>query len=111
MASVPFLQQSKESLRAGIRPFDVRRDLVQVANLVEQCFADTLDIDGKRYIQRMRKIANNKGLTRLSAVNPEWASIPTSGFVWENGDQLVGNTTLIPFKTKGKYFFLIAIIL
>jgi hypothetical protein len=35
-----------------LRAFDVRHDLDAVADLVEVCFADTLDADGRRYIQQ-----------------------------------------------------------
>ena len=44
-----------------LRPFDVRRDMGPVADLVELCFADTLDPEGKRFIQRMRSAARNTG--------------------------------------------------
>jgi hypothetical protein len=50
---------------SGLRPFDVRRDLNQVADLVEQCFADTLDPDGQHYLGQMRAAAGNPAYLRL----------------------------------------------
>lgn len=91
-----------------IRPFDVRRDLEQVANLVEFCFADTLDIDGKRYLSRMRNAAKNNSLLRWATMATELANLPLTGYVWQENERLVGNITLIPYFVRGKRFFLIA---
>jgi hypothetical protein len=34
-----------------LRPLNIVRDLPAVADLVEKCFADTMDAEGRRYIQ------------------------------------------------------------
>ncbi len=91
-----------------LRPFDVRRDLGPVADLVERCFADTLDVDGERYLQQMRSAANNPTFLRWAAAAAEWASIPLSGYVWEEAGKLVGNISLIPFNALGQRLYLIA---
>jgi ribosomal protein S18 acetylase RimI-like enzyme len=91
-----------------LRPFDVRRDLGPVADLVERCFADTLDAEGERYLQQMRSAANNPTFMRWAAAAAEWASIPLSGYVWEEAGKLVGNISLIPFNVLGQRFYLIA---
>jgi ribosomal protein S18 acetylase RimI-like enzyme len=91
-----------------IRPFDVRRDLEQVANLVELCFADTLDADSKRYLNHMRNVAKEKSALGWITFIPELANLPLTGYVWQEDDQIVGNITLIPYSVKGKRFFLIA---
>jgi len=91
-----------------LRPLEVRRDLGRVADLVEYCFADTLDADGRRYIQQMRAVAQNP--SALSWVNTlsERVSLPISGFVWEEDGKIVGNLTLIPYHVRGVRYFLIA---
>jgi len=91
-----------------LRPLEVRRDLGRVADLVEYCFADTLDVDGRRYIQQMRAVAQNP--TALSWVNTlsERVSLPMSGFVWEEDGKIVGNLTLIPYQIRGVRHYLIA---
>ena len=91
-----------------LRPLEVRRDLGRVADLVEYCFADTLDVDNRRYIQQMRAVAQNP--TTLSWVNTlsERVALPMSGFVWEEEGKIVGNLTLIPYQVRGVRYYLIA---
>ncbi|MGA7270629.1 MAG: GNAT family N-acetyltransferase [Acidimicrobiia bacterium] len=91
-----------------IRPFDVRRDLRDVARLVELCFADTLDAEGRRYIQQMHAAADNPGYLHWAATVAGRVSMPLTGFVWESNGDLAGNLSLIPFSSQGKRLFLIA---
>ena len=81
----------------NLRPFNVARDLKQVADLVELCFADTLDYDGQRYLRQMRSAARNPGYLRWAGLIAERAPLPLSGYVWVEDGQLVGNLTLIPY--------------
>jgi ribosomal protein S18 acetylase RimI-like enzyme len=96
------------SASGRMRPFDVRRDLVQVADLVEQCFADTLDPDGQHYLGQMRAAAANPAYVRWAGAAADRVSLPLSGYVWEENHRIVGNLTLIPFNTRGKKVYLIA---
>jgi GNAT superfamily N-acetyltransferase len=89
-----------------LRPFDVRRDLGQIADLVETCFAETLDPDGQRYLQQMRSFANNPGFLRW--VTPESGGVPMTGYVWVEDNRLVGNISLIPYRLQGRSRYLIA---
>lgn len=98
-----FLQSP--SIAGHLRPFDLRRDLARVADLVEICFADTLDPDGERYLQNMRAASRNASFLSWAA---EWASAPLTGFVWEEDGRLVGNASLIPYTIQGRRQFLIA---
>jgi len=91
-----------------LRPFDIRRDLGAVADLVELCFADTLDSDGRDYVARMRSAARNSPFLGLASAAAEWASVPMGGFVYLQDGRLVGNASLIPYYVKGRRFFLIA---
>ena len=91
-----------------LRPFDVRRDMGPVADLVELCFADTLGPESKRFIQRMRSAARNSGFLSWATVNAEWLKMPLSGYVWEQKNILVGNISLIPYNIEGRRFYLIA---
>jgi ribosomal protein S18 acetylase RimI-like enzyme len=91
-----------------LRPFDVRRDLSSVADLVELCFADTLDGDGQRYIKGMRDAARSPGFLSWAGAVVEHTSLPLSGYVWEEDRSLVGNLSLIPFLLHGKRCYLIA---
>jgi ribosomal protein S18 acetylase RimI-like enzyme len=91
-----------------LRPFDVSRDLRAVADLVEQCFRDTIDPDGERYLRQMRSAANNPGFVRWATSVVDQAAMPLSGFVWEEGGRLVGNLSLIPFTYARRRLYLIA---
>lgn len=100
------IQESRLSTTGHIRPFDIRRDLNPVADLVEMCFADTLDVEGQRYLRQMREAARSPSFMR-------WASIPENGtsmagFVWIEDGRLVGNLSLIPFTLRRQKCFLIA---
>lgn len=92
-------------IKDHIRPFDFRRDLSLVADLVELCFLDTLDPDGRDYLARMRSTAKSARLWRSTQ---NWAHAAMEGYVWLEDDQLVGNISLIPYYLKGRRFYLIA---
>ncbi len=91
-----------------LRPFDVRKDLNAVADLIETCFADTLDEDGRRYVNQMHAAARNLGYLRWALAVAENAPMPFSGFVWEENGYLAGNLSLIPYKYQDKRCCLIA---
>jgi ribosomal protein S18 acetylase RimI-like enzyme len=91
-----------------LRPFDSHRDLRQVADLVELCFADTIDADGKRYLQQMRFAADNPRYLRWAAAAVDVSSLPSAGYVWEEDGKLVGNLSLIPFSVHNDRYYLIA---
>jgi ribosomal protein S18 acetylase RimI-like enzyme len=91
-----------------LRPLDVRKDLGGVADLVEQCFADTLDSDGQRYIQQMRSLSRNPGTLNWIGSFSERTSLPLSGYVWEEEKRVVGNLTLIPYHIQREQAILIA---
>jgi GNAT superfamily N-acetyltransferase len=99
---------AKTSPERHLRPFDVRRDMNAVADLVELCFSETLDSDGRRYLHYMRSTARNPGLLSWTALSAHWTSAPLTGFVWEQDGRLVGNASMIPFYVGRKRFDLIA---
>jgi ribosomal protein S18 acetylase RimI-like enzyme len=99
---------TSSSTPGQLRPFDVRRDLAAVADLVEQCFADTLDPDGERYLEQMRAASRNPGFIHFAAAASEWSSVPLTGYVWEEDGKVVGNISLIPFALRNQRNYLIA---
>ncbi len=90
-----------------LRPLDARRDLLAVADLIEICFADTLDLEGRRYLNNMRAAAKTPGLAFFTPLE-EMANVPISGFIWEEDRRLVGNISLIPYRQDGQRRYLIA---
>ena len=74
-------QASDSSKKPQLRPLNPRRDLNAVADLIELCFSNTLDGDGKRYLRRMRQVAKKSHNWFESASIQMW--VASSGFIWE----------------------------
>ena len=91
-----------------IRPFDVRRDLLPVADLIEMCFADRLSREGEALVRKMRSSAGNKRFKRWAVRAAGRVSMPLSGFVWEDGQNVLGNLSFIPFRSFRRNYYLIA---
>lgn len=102
------ITRSVHSASPHLRPFDVRHDLNAVADLVELCFAETLDSDGRHYIQQMRSAARSPSYLLWAAAVAERVPLPLSGYVWEESGYLAGNLSLIPFNAAGRRIYLIA---
>ncbi|HEY7616599.1 MAG TPA: GNAT family N-acetyltransferase, partial [Terriglobales bacterium] len=96
------------AIPGNLRPFDFSKDLLPVADLVELCFADSLDADGRLYIKQMRQAARNGPFLELAAGPGSLRDLPMSGYVWQEDDRVVGNLSLIPFRRNGERLYLIA---
>jgi GNAT superfamily N-acetyltransferase len=84
------------------------RDLPGVADLVELCFQSTMDRDGRRYLQDMRRSAENPSFLKWANKTADTISLPLTGFVWEDNGRIIGNVSLIPYHRDNKRVFLIA---
>jgi ribosomal protein S18 acetylase RimI-like enzyme len=102
--ALSFQSHSKDNLRA----FDIRKDLLHVADLVELCFKDSLDADGRMYIRQMRRTAQSSKLLTMAIATSLSSEMPPGGFVWAEDGALVGNLSLIPVTAFGKRRYLIA---
>lgn len=91
-----------------LRPLNIVRDLPGVADLVEKCFADTMDADGHTYIQQMRRAGQDNVFLRWATNAVETASMPLSGYIWEENGEIIGNVSLIPYRHARKKYYLIA---
>jgi ribosomal protein S18 acetylase RimI-like enzyme len=87
-----------------LRPINLNKDLLAVADLVELCFAETLDDDGRSFIRNMRRSAKNPRY--LGASNRLTPSL--TGYVWKQDNRLVGNLSLIPIVVENRKSYLIA---
>jgi ribosomal protein S18 acetylase RimI-like enzyme len=87
---------SRSDTCSGLRPVQLRRDLADIADLIERCFAPTLDASGRLAIREMRVLSRTGLLVwvlgRLSSVVPGL----TKGFVWIEQGRLVGNVSVSP---------------
>jgi ribosomal protein S18 acetylase RimI-like enzyme len=96
------------SLPGHLRPLNPLRDLGAIADLIELCFHSTMDSDGKRYLQDMRRSANDSAYLRWAAKAADTISLPLSGFVWEDEGHIVGNVSVITYHRHGTRYYLIA---
>ena len=80
----------KQFVPNHIRPFNPRRDLDDLATLIEVAFGFELVLTNSRVIEDMRQAAYWGGLLRVAQpIMPLF-----SGYVWIEGGHLVGNATL-----------------
>lgn len=91
-----------------MRPLNVLRDLPAVADLIELCFAATMDSEGRSYVDQMRRNGRDSSFLGWASKVIDSASLPLSGFVWEDGGRVVGNVSLIPFFKNSRRIYLIA---
>ena len=91
-----------------MRPINPLRDLSAIADLVEVCFHTTMDGDGRRFLQDMRRSANDTAFLRWATRTADTISLPVNGFVWEDKGKIVGNVSLVPYHRQGKRIQLIA---
>lgn len=91
-----------------IRKVNIRQDLLAVADLIEICFAQTLDDDGREYLRQLRWTARDMNYLSWLQGAAERISTPLYGFVWEENDRIIGNLSLIPLSRGGKLVYLIA---
>jgi ribosomal protein S18 acetylase RimI-like enzyme len=106
MASIPLSVRTES--HPNLRPLNILRDLPAVADLIELCFSDTMDRDGQRYVQDMRRAGRDDSFLRWATRMADSTSLPLTGYVWEEDGRLVGNASLVPFRQKGRRLYLIA---
>ena len=106
MASIPL--PAKADAHPHLRPFNVLRDLSQVADLIELCFHKNMDRDGENYIREMRRASHDEPWLRWANKAMESASTPLNGYVWEEDGKIVGNASLIIFRHQKCKRYLIA---
>jgi ribosomal protein S18 acetylase RimI-like enzyme len=100
--------QARGETHPNLRPLNVLRDLPSVADLVELCFSNTMDNDGRNYVKQMRDAGRDSYFLSWANKMTETASLPLSGFVWEENSKIVGNASLIPFRHNKQKIYLIA---
>ena len=90
-----------------IRKVDVEKDLGQIADLIEICFGEQMDEDGHEYIRQIRRAARDIRQVIWVRGSNEWVAMPMHGYVCLEGQQIIGNVTLVPFQKSGKWVYLI----
>ncbi len=93
MASITV--QSQRPPTGPLRPLNILHDLPQVADLIELCFASTIDDEGQSYLEQMRRASRDNEFLRWAGRVVDSTSMPLSGFVWEENGHIVGNASLV----------------
>lgn len=91
-----------------IRPIRLHQDIQPVTELVELCFAEAMDAEGRAYIRNIRLAGRSVNSLYLSSLTPETTTIPFHGFVWEEDGRIIGNVTLIYAKRNQQRLYFIA---
>jgi GNAT superfamily N-acetyltransferase len=100
------LEQTSQS--SGLRPVNLRTDLVPLADLIEIAFADTMDSSGRAAVREMRTLSRlGPGLGVLLGMN-DLAQGVGLGFVWIEDGRLVGNTSVYPTSLPNGFAWIIA---
>ena len=85
----------------GIRPVNLRTDLGPLADLLELAFASAMDSGGRAAVREMRSLSHlGPGLSLLANLS-DLAQGMSTGFVWVEGHQLIGNVSVYPAAASG----------
>ncbi|NOT06254.1 MAG: GNAT family N-acetyltransferase [Anaerolineales bacterium] len=103
-----FTISARAEQHANLRPLSILRDLPAVADLIEMCFSSTMDNEGKRYVQDMRRAGRDNSFLQWANRAAESTSLPLTGYVWEENGKIVGNASLVPFRNNHQRVYLIA---
>lgn len=78
----------------GLRPLDPRKDLNQVADLIEEAFTGELEPGGIAALRDLRVLSHMGPLVGLMARSDPYLEDVLGGFVWIEDDRVVGNVTI-----------------
>ena len=92
----------------SIRQMNILRDLPAVADLIEMCFSNTMDDEGQSYLQQMRRASRDDRFLRWASQVIDSASLPMTGFVWDENGKIIGNASIVYNHYQGKKLALIA---
>jgi ribosomal protein S18 acetylase RimI-like enzyme len=91
MTTIAIRRQQQAS---GLRPLDPTRDLISVADLIQEAFAEDLDRSGQAMLREMRSMAHMGPLFWWLDRYDTGSSSMLLGFVWIENDRVVGNVTI-----------------
>ncbi len=96
------------SFERHIRPVQLRKDLQEIADLIEICFSPYLDSEGRDYINHIRTAPRDYASHILDNSTPESSYLPFHGYVWIENNRIVGNLTLILIRRYLKHAYFVA---
>jgi len=108
MSTITAPAREEAQTHPNLRPLNILRDLPPVADLIEQCFSNTMDGEGRRYLQDMRRAGSDSSFLTWANRMAESTTLPLTGYIWEEDKRIVGNVSLVPFRQKSQRLYLIA---
>ena len=84
------------------RRINIHTDLNQITDLIELCFGQQLDPDGKRYLQYLRNISNEPEKLDSSVFFTFQNTPLLDGYVCEEKGKIIGNVTLSSYTSENK---------
>ncbi len=97
-----------EKFDPHIRPIVLHKDLLAIADLIDLCFSENMDAEGRDYLRHIRQIARGFGGFLVEGTTPENSQLPFHGYLWEEDEKIIGNLTLIQVRKIDRYTYLIA---
>jgi len=82
----------------SIKRLDKTTDVGQMAELIDLCFGQQMDPDGKKYLNYLRNLASEKNQIIASFSNALTYSTAIDGFVSRVDGQLIGNVNISPYQ-------------
>lgn len=101
MSTVTLYKQGK------MRQVDPRRDLFEIADLVESSFQLDSDPEG-RYVMRQIRSTAQKQQKEAERLGHSFFPGAPQGFVWEQDGRVMGNVSILPFGSLWKRIVLLA---
>ncbi len=91
----------------SIQRLNKSTDLGQMADLIDLCFGQQMDPDGKRYLNYLRNLANERRPLVASLSDSFSYATAIDGFVCKVKDRLIGNVNISPYQDdKNKILFI-----
>ena len=106
MTSIPI--PARAEAHPHLRALNVLRDLPAVADLIELCFSQYYDEDGETYVREMRRAGRDQSWLHWASSAIESTSMPLTGYVWTEGERIVGNASLIVFHYHRRKYNMVA---
>ncbi|MCP4418718.1 MAG: GNAT family N-acetyltransferase [Chloroflexi bacterium] len=91
---------SQDQSKNGPRPINLNSDIPGILKLLEQVFGNSLDAAGQQMFSSTAHLAQSPAI--LWRLSPAAAKL-SLGFVWEENGRIVGNVTVLPTGTSGRY--------
>jgi ribosomal protein S18 acetylase RimI-like enzyme len=92
----------------SIRRIDRRKDLREIADLIDLCFGSQMDPDGKRYLDYLRKVVVDQARLPNTYFESDTVSPLLDGFVCKQNGKIIGNLNCSFYKRNDEKIYFIS---